>query len=65
VPYRLIGLVDGRDLIVIAANLQKILDGPSTTKNVTFALSSGCAANEVPDDKTLVGFAQLSIPERV
>jgi len=59
------GLVDGRDLIVIAANLQKILDGPSSVKNVTFALSSGCVANEVADDKTLVGFAQLSITERV
>ena len=34
----LIGLVDGRDLIVIAANLQKLLDDPSPNKNVTFAL---------------------------
>lgn len=57
------GLVDGRDLVVIAANLQKILDGLPTTNSVTFALSSGCPTNEVPDDRTLVGFAQLSIAD--
>lgn len=79
------GLVDGRDLVVIAANLQKILDGLPTTTSVTFALvmklltalkltlgwlitvrspqSSGCVGNEVPDDRTLVGFAQLSIAD--
>ena len=34
----LTGLVDGRDLVVIAANLQKILDGLPTTTSVTFAL---------------------------
>ncbi|KAK4012133.1 serine/threonine-protein kinase OSR1 [Daphnia magna] len=57
------GLVDGRDLVVIAANLQKILDGLPITTSVTFGLSSGCVGNEVPDDRTLVGFAQLSIAE--
>jgi serine/threonine-protein kinase OSR1/STK39 len=80
----LTGLVDGRDLVVIAANLQKILDGLPITTSVTFGLvrihvigfkitvcdvnpffaqSSGCVGNEVPDDRTLVGFAQLSIAE--
>lgn len=34
----LTGLVDGRDLVVIAANLQKILDGLPITTSVTFGL---------------------------
>ena len=34
----ILGLVDGRDLVVIAANLQKILDGLSTTNSITFVL---------------------------
>ncbi|KAK3762862.1 hypothetical protein RRG08_051015 [Elysia crispata] len=56
------GLVDGRDMVVVAANLQKMVDKTDLT-NITFALNSGCGPNEAPDDKALIGFAQLTINE--
>ncbi|XP_066973863.1 serine/threonine-protein kinase OSR1 isoform X10 [Macrobrachium rosenbergii] len=57
------GLVDGRDLIVIAANLDKITQHPELGQNLTFRLNSESESTEVPDDKALIGFAQLTISD--
>ncbi|XP_011306443.1 serine/threonine-protein kinase OSR1 isoform X3 [Fopius arisanus] len=57
------GLVDGKDVVVIAANLQKLIDSAGQLRTVTFPLNSGYAANEVPDDKALIGFAQISVTD--
>ncbi|XP_016838668.1 serine/threonine-protein kinase OSR1 isoform X2 [Nasonia vitripennis] len=57
------GLVDGKDIVVIAANLQKLIDSAGQIRTVTFPLNSGHAPNEVPDDKALIGFAQISITD--
>ncbi|XP_035221820.1 serine/threonine-protein kinase OSR1-like isoform X4 [Stegodyphus dumicola] len=54
------GLVDGKDIIVVAANLQKLVDNLSL-KSAVFALNPGPNPSEVPDEKALIGFAQLSI----
>ncbi|XP_063846430.1 serine/threonine-protein kinase OSR1-like isoform X3 [Scylla paramamosain] len=57
------GLVDGRDLVVIAANLDKITQHPELGQNLTFRLNSDCEPSETPDDKALIGFAQLTISD--
>ncbi|EYB86024.1 hypothetical protein Y032_0286g1382 [Ancylostoma ceylanicum] len=57
-------LIDCHDLVIVAANLQKLIDlaeQKSDKRSVTFALNSGVAPNEIPDERTLTGFAQISL----
>jgi serine/threonine-protein kinase OSR1/STK39 len=59
-------LIDGHDLVVVAANLQKLIDiaqSRAERRTITFALNSGVAPNEIPDERSLTGFAQLSLVE--
>ncbi|XP_031767285.1 serine/threonine-protein kinase OSR1-like [Galleria mellonella] len=57
------GLVDPQDSVPISVNLNRLLEAQlssSSAKAVTFHLNSA-GPNEQFDDKTLIGFAQISI----
>lgn len=55
------GLVDPNDTIIMTSNLQRLIDQRSTLKTVTFQLCS--SGGEVPDEKSLIGYAQISITD--
>ncbi|XP_058120659.1 serine/threonine-protein kinase OSR1 isoform X1 [Anopheles ziemanni] len=55
------GLLDELDVAIMSVNLQKLIDNRSTLRTVTFQLRSGCAPGEQLDEKSLVGYAQISL----
>lgn len=57
------GLIVGDDLVAMAANLDKLVSNPPSSKNLTFRISAGIAKEDTPDEKALLGFAQLSIAD--
>jgi len=57
------GLIVGDDLVAMAANLDKLIANPPPNKHLTFRISAGISQQETPDEKALLGFAQLSIAD--
>lgn len=57
------GLVDDKDTNVMAGNLQRLIEHRHEMKTVTFQLSSGYAPGEIPDERSLIGYAQISITD--
>ncbi|XP_075680458.1 oxidative stress responsive kinase frayed isoform X2 [Dermatophagoides pteronyssinus] len=54
------GLVDGKDFEPVSQNLQKLIQDRAKMKNIVFPLNS-CDDSEPLDEKTLTGYAQISI----
>jgi serine/threonine-protein kinase OSR1/STK39 len=57
------GLVDTSDNAVMSANLHQLIEKRQTIKTVTFQLNSGYAPGETPDERSLIGYAQISITD--
>lgn len=55
------GLVDPNDNPVMTSNLQRLINQRSTLKTVTFQLCS--SGGETADEKSLIGYAQISITD--
>nr|XP_041630636.1 serine/threonine-protein kinase OSR1-like [Drosophila kikkawai] len=56
-------LVDALDILPMTQHLEKLIAASSTMKKITFQLISGVQPGEVPDERLLVGFAQISITD--
>jgi serine/threonine-protein kinase OSR1/STK39 len=57
------GLVDPLDNEVMTANLHRLIEMRHNIKTVTFQLNSGHAPGETADERSLIGFAQISITD--
>jgi len=53
-------LIDERDAQAVTSTMTKLVENPSLT-TATFALKSYVDPSQPPDDKLLIGFAQLSL----
>ena len=54
------GLIDGQDLLLVGANLTKIITSPPDHKQLVFALKSAQDISE-RDEKVLIGYAMLTL----
>ncbi|XP_060645945.1 serine/threonine-protein kinase OSR1 isoform X1 [Drosophila nasuta] len=57
------GLVDALDTQPMAIHLDQLIAQCDTMKTITFQLSSGVQPGETPDERSLVGYAQISITD--
>jgi len=55
------GLITRSDVTVMASSMRQLIENPPPTRVITFRVSTGFNADEVPDERSLLGFAQLSL----
>ncbi len=55
------GLICQEDVEPMSANLRQLVANPPASKVLTFRVRTGFGQNEDPDEKNLLGFAQLSL----
>jgi serine/threonine-protein kinase OSR1/STK39 len=55
------GLIDGKDLLLVGANLNKMISNAPKNNQLTFALKSQSDVSDRADEKSLVGYASLTL----
>ena len=57
------GLISLEDVESMSSNLNQLVSNPPPNKVMTFRVATGFGENELPDEKNLLGFAQLSLTD--
>ena len=57
------GLIAADDLKAMSDNLQRLVVNPPPSRVLTFKVSTGFGEADQPDEKNLLGFAQLSLTD--
>ena len=55
------GLIAANDVQIMANSMLQLINNPPTSKVITFRVSTGFSSEDSPDEKNLLGFAQLSL----
>ena len=55
------GLIVREDLGAMVDNLDQLITQPPPSRTLTFRTSTGITLNDIPNERMLIGFAQLSI----
>ena len=57
------GLISSADLSPMATSLSQLVTNPPPSRVLTFRVSTGFGSTDLPDEKNLLGFAQLSLTD--
>jgi len=55
------GLINRSDVTVMASSMRQLIENTPPTRVITFRVSTGFNPDEAPDEKALLGYAQLSL----
>ena len=55
------GLISGIDVPIISNNMSHLIENPLTNRVITFRVSTGFEPDDSPDEKNLLGYAQLKV----
>ena len=55
------GLIANNDVQIMSSSMQQLIENPPPNRVITFRVSTGFSPEDNPDEKNLLGFAQLSL----
>ena len=55
------GLIADNDVQIMSSSMLQLIEKPPPTRVITFRVSTGFSPEDLPDEKNLLGYAQLSL----
>ena len=55
------GLIAGNDVQIMSGSMSQLIENPPASRVITFRVSTGFSTEDSPDEKNLLGYAQLSL----
>jgi len=55
------GLIAGNDVQIMSNSMSQLIENPPPNRVITFRVSTGFGTDDSPDEKNLLGYAQLSL----